>query len=512
MEKTATDRNVVIAKNTLFMFVRMVVIMAIGLITSRVLLQTLGVNDFGLFNVIGSVVFFIGFLKNALTNATQRYITFEIGRSHLGDVKKIFSMSMNVHILLAIAIFIILEIGGVWYINNRLVVEGSRLFAANIAFQAVLANFCLEIIKVPYTSIVIAYEKMDFFAWSSMVEALLKLLILFVLVWAGFDKLILYSLLLTTISVLLFIWYYLYCHNKFENCRYIKYWDKSLFKSLFAFSGWSTMANGVDVITVQGYNLMFNAFFGVVTNAAYGISNQVKAVVANFVSNFSAAYSPQITKSYASEDASYFHKLIISSSKISGYISLIVGVPLFLNIDYLLDLWLVEPPVEAALFLKITIFHTLFDMIQAPLTTAVFATGDIRVHQIIMTIIKIIGLIISFLLLKLGFEASHVLICWVLCNVTCSIVRTIYLGYYINLDSIKYFKDVCGNLIIILLVSLPVPAILCLFTDGMIKLICSTVTAITLISFFSYMLGMEQFEKRTIKDIIEKYGLQRRKQ
>lgn len=504
------NRSTTIAKNTLFMFVRMIVIMAIGLITSRVLLRTLGVEDFGLFNVIGSVVFFIGFLKNALTNATQRYITFEIGRGHLGDVKKIFSMSMNVHLLLAITIFILLEIGGTWYINNRLVVDDSRLFAANIAFQAVLVNFCLEIIKVPYTSIVIAYEKMDFFAWSSMVEALLKLLILFVLVWAGFDKLILYSLLLTTICIILYIWYYLYCHKKFESCRYIKYWDKSLFKSLFAFSGWSTMANGVDVITVQGYNLMFNAFFGVITNAAYGISNQVKAVVANFVSNFSAAYSPQITKSYASEDSDYFHKLVISSSKISGYISVLVGVPIFMNIDYLLELWLVEPPAEAALFLKITIFHTLFDMIQAPLTIAVFATGDIRVHQVLMTVIKIIGLVVSFLLLKLGLEAYCVLICWVFCNVICSIVRTIYLGYYINLDSIKYFKDVCGNLIIILLAALPVPIILSLYTDGMIRLIFTTFTSVILISLFSYLLGMEQFEKRTIKEICKKYGLQRR--
>lgn len=509
MDKNA-NKGFVIAKNTLFMTVRMIVIMVIGLITSRVLLHTLGVEDFGLFNVVGSVVLFAGFLKNALTNATQRYITFELGRDHLGDVKKIFSMSMNVHILLAFFVFFILEIGGIWYINNKLVVDSSRLFAANIAFQAILFNFCLEVIKVPYNSCVIAYEKMDFFAWSSMVEAFLKLIILFVLVNFDVDKLILYSVLLTIINVIIFVWYFFYCHSKFNDCRYIKYWDKSLFKSLFLFSGWSTLANGVDVITVQGYNLMFNAFFGVITNAAYGISNQVKAIVANFVSNFSTSYSPQITKSYASEDLFFFHRLIISSSKISGYISIIVGVPILLNIDYLLDLWLVNPPVEAALFLKITIFHTLFDMIQAPLTTAVFATGDIKVHQILMTTIKIIGLAISYLLLRLGMEAYAVLICWVFCNITCSVVRTIYLGYYINLDSLKYFKDVCGKLVLILLVTVPIPLILCCYIDGMARLVLTTILSVTLISCSCYLFGMEDFEKNIIKSFLNKYGIQRR--
>lgn len=504
------DKSVIIAKNTFFMFIRMVLILIIGLITSRVLLQALGVEDFGLFSVLGSICFFVGFLNNALRNATRRYLIFEIGKGCRGNIQKIFSMSINVHLLMALFLFLILEIGGIWYINNKLVVDTTRINASIIAFQAILLNFCIEIVKVPYQSCIIAYEKMDFFAWTSIVEALLKLIVLFVIMYASFDRLIAYAILLSLINAIIIIWYYYYCHKRFSEIRYIRYWDRSLFKNLFIFSGWSTMANGADVITLQGYNLMFNAFFGVVTNAALGISNQVRNLVALFVSNFGSAYEPQITKSYACQDYNYFHKLIISSSKISGYLSLFIGIPIFFNIDYLLDIWLVDPPKEAALFLKISIFHALFDMIQAPLTSAVYATGDIKGHQIIMTIIKVIGLIASVLLLVCGYKAYVVLVCWVLCNAVCSVVRTIYLGYYINLDSIKYFKDVCGNIGIIITVYLPISLFMLDKTEGFLKLLVTILSSTLVIILYCYFGGLDESEKNIINKILNKYGIHKR--
>ena len=509
MAKTL-DKNLLIAQNTFFMFVRMIVILIIGLITSRVLLQVLGVEDFGLFSVLGSICFFVGFLNNALRNATRRYLIFEIGKGSNINICRIFSMSINVHLLLAVLLFFILEIGGVWYINSKLVVNPTRLYASHVAFQAILINFCIEIMKVPYQSCIIAYEKMDFFAWSSVIEALFKLFSLFVVIHVGFDKLITYAVLLSFANFLIIVWYYYYCRTKFPEIRYTRFWNKSLFYSFFKFSGWSTMANGVDVVTLQGYNLLFNTFFGVVTNAALGISNQVRNLVALFVSNFASAYEPQITKSYACQEYGYFHKLVISSSKISGYLSLFIGIPIFINIDYLLDIWLVNPPKEAALFLKICIFHAFFDMIQAPLTCAVYATGDIKGHQILMTIIKILGLITSVILLVLGFEAYCVLACWVLCNAACSLARTIYLGNFINLNRLKYFKDVCLNCGLIILVYLPISIVVVGHTDGFIRLLVTSVMSTLVIVLYSYIWGLDENEKNIINEILCKYGIRKR--
>jgi len=501
------NRSGLIAKNTLFMFIRMIIVMAIGVYTSRVLLNVLGVKDFGLYNVVGSVVMFMTFLRNALTNATQRYITYELGKGDDRILRKIFSMSFNVHLLLAFAIFVFLEFAGVWYINNKLVVEPNRLFAANIVFQASLISFCIDVIKVPYTSCVIAYERMSFFAWTSIVEAALKLAILFLLVSLPYDKLFSYAILLLVVNIIVYIWYYYYCRNNFRCSKLIICWDKKLFYSLVKFSGWSTMANGVDVATVQGYNLMFNFFFGVVTNAAYGISNQMKNLVASFVSNFSSAYTPQITKSYAAKDFVYFHKLVISSSKISGYLSLLIGIPIFLNVDYVLKIWLGDAPEHTADFLRITIFYTLFDMIQAPLTSAVYASGDIRMHQVLMTSIKLANLLISYILLLLGYSASSVLFCWVICNITCSIVRTIYLGYFMDIKVKKYFISVVGNTLLAIIISYPIAYYVYTHTTGFLQLFLSSSVAVIIVCVMAYLWGLEDFEKAIINNALRKYGI-----
>jgi len=395
-----------VLKNTSFLYLRMIIVMLVSLFTSRIVLRTLGFEDFGIYNVVGSVVVFLGFLQAALRNATFRYLTYELGKPEDRHLDELYSMAINSHLILSGILLLVMEVGGVWFINAKLNIASDRLFAANVVYQFSLLTFCLSIIRTPLESNILAHEKMDFYALTSIVEVFLKLLIVYLLVIINFDKLIVYGILTFCIALILSIWYLIFCNRKFSDCRYVKYWDKDTLKLFCNYSGWSLLVNGACMTRSQCINIFFNMFLGVVANAAMGITNQVIAALNNFVANFTQAFRPQLIKSWANNNTEFFFRLIHSTSKISYYLLFIISLPIVVNLDYILKLWLGEYPPMTTVFIEATLIYYLIDAFQEPLVTSVHATGILKYHQIMISSMVFLVIPISYIMLKNGCDGA----------------------------------------------------------------------------------------------------------
>ncbi len=325
-----------IAKNTSLLYFRMLITMIVTLYTSRIVLNTLGIEDFGIYNIIGGVIILFTFLNVAMSNTTQRFLSFELGRNDMEQLKKTFSMSMTAHISIALIVFLLSETVGLWFINTQLNIPAERMNAANWVYQFSILTFVFQIIRVPYNASIIAYERMSFYAYISIIEVILKLAVVFLLQKGGFDKLIFYSILLFIVSIIILYAYKVYCNKKFKISRYYFFWDGSLYKNIMSFSGWSLMGSVASISANQGINILLNIFFGVAVNAAMGIANQVNGALNSFVVNFQTAFKPQIVKSYAEGDKKYLTQLILQTSKFSFFLFFIVSIPILLNTEFAL--------------------------------------------------------------------------------------------------------------------------------------------------------------------------------
>lgn len=489
-----------IAQNTLYMFFRMFLVMAVGLYTSRVVLATLGVDDYGIYNVVGSVVVLFGFLQQALNNATYRYLAFGLGSGDEKTLCNTFSMAINAHLILSGFIIVLAETVGLWILNNKLSIPAERLGAANFAYQMSVVCCCINIIKTPYNSSIIAHEKMGFFAYTSIAEAVLKLLIVYLLVIGDFDKLELYSILTLGVAVIMLLWYYQHCKKSFAECKYKLYWDGALITNMVKYSGLSIIVNLVDVCVTQSIVFFFNVFYGLVANAALAVANQVNGQLGNFLNSFSQAYNPQIIKSYAAGNKEYFFKLIFSASKISYYLLFLAAIPVLMNIDFILNLWLVNPPEGTGTFFSLIICYSLIDAYSAPLWIGVHATGNLKTHQILMASIKILNIPLAYLLLKQGFPAWTALMLKAVLNFFCSIVRPCYVKRLYALPLKLYFKEVLARICIATAIILPIPFYLTnLFVDGWQKLILTSLF-FTIISLpVVFFVGISNSERSLIK-------------
>lgn len=333
-----------IAKNTIFLYVRMIITMLITLYTSRVILNVLGVEDYGVYNIIAGIVVLLAFLQTAMTNASQRYITYELGKGELESVKKVFSMSMTTHITISLLIFFLAETIGLWFINTQLNIPANRMLAANWVYQFSILTFIVNLIRIPYNASIIAYENMSFYAYISIIESILKLLIVYVLCISPSDKLILYAILLCGVAIICTFIYKIYCCKKFLTCNYTYFWDKKLYWQLMRFSGWTMLGGISNVSAQQGGNILLNMYNGVVSNAAFGIANQVSYAVYAFSSNFQIAFNPQITKLHAVGDSLHLNNLVNKASLFSYYLMLLFAVPFMINTEIILKLWLKNVP------------------------------------------------------------------------------------------------------------------------------------------------------------------------
>lgn len=489
-----------VAKNTAYMFVRMVLVLIVGLYTSRVVLRILGFEDFGIYNVVGSIVVFLNFLKMALNNATYRYITYEIGIGNSDRLSKVYTMAIKCHCILALIMLILMEVGGLYFLNNKLNIPAGRLFAANVLFQFCLFQFAIDIINTPFNSNIIAHESMNFYAWVSIIEVLLRLGIVYLIVWSPLDKLITYGALLMILSAIVSFCYILYCRMHFNDTVYQKkYWETSLAKEFCAYSGWSLIVNAADVIAYQCMSIFFNLFIGVVANAALGISNQVTSQTNKFLGSFTQAYQPQIIKSYASKEYSYFINLLFSTSKISYFLMLFFCLPLAVNCDFVLKIWLGEVPAMTSFLIVLFIIDSLVETTQTPLVNAVHATGTIRTHQLLMASLKFTAIISMYVVIKYTGNGYYMILTWVGFHCLWSAVRDVYLRRLIHFPLKEFSLNVLLKIIVITLLTLPLPLVIVYnlgdtFISFVLSGLASTFVMLPLIWFY----GLNSSEKNII--------------
>ena len=439
------------AKNAGMLYFRMLLTMAVSLYTSRVILQTLGVEDYGIYNVVAGFVTMLGFLNSAMSSATQRFLAFELGKPDIKDVRGIFSMSLNIHIIIALFVFVLGETIGLWFVRTQLTIPIDRMMAAEWVFHLALLSFMVTIISVPYNALIIAHERMKVFAWVSIVDVTLKLLIVFMLSWFGMDKLVLYGLLSLAVVFTIAMVYRVYCKNKFVESRFRLYWDKQLFHIMLSYTGWNLWGNIAAVMSGQGVNILLNIFFGPSVNAARAIAMQVSGALNSFVQNIQVAINPQIIKSYAAEDMVYMHQLVCYGAKYNFFLLFLLSMPVLINTETVLQIWLGVVPEYTSTFIQLIIFNILIDCISAPLITSAQATGKIKLYQIIVGGLLLLNLPLSYLVLRTGAEPYSVIYMGILVSVLALIARLIILKKLVSLPVEKYIKDVLGRAVLIIL-------------------------------------------------------------
>ena len=402
--------NKTIAKNTLFLYFRMMVTMAITLYTSRVVLKILGIDDYGIYQAVGGIVGFLSFLNNALGTGTSRFITFGLGEGNKDKLKKIFSTTLTVHICLAVFIVVLAETIGLWFLYNKLVIPDNRFEASIVVYHLSIVTAFFSLTQVPYGACIIAHEKMSVYAYVSIVDAVLKLLIVYLLGIGDIDKLKLYALLLCLIQVGEIVFYRIYCVKRFEESQFKLLIDKPIFKEIASFSGWSLFAGGSIALNNQGILMLLNMFFSPAVVTARSISLQVNNAVNQFVTNFQTAANPQIVKLYAAKNYEGSKRLLLQTTKFSYYLMLLLCLPVCLCAQQLLDIWLEEVPDYAVIFLQIIVVQSLFCVFDTSFYRALYAKGRLRENALISPTLGFLTFPIVYVLFKNGF--SPVALSW----------------------------------------------------------------------------------------------------
>jgi len=488
-----------IAKNTLMLYFRMLLIMAVSFYTSRVVLQTLGVVDYGIYNVVGGIVAMFGFLNSAMSSGTQRYLTFELGRGDAEKLRRVFVTSMNIHIIISAIVFVLSETVGLWLLYNKMTIPQDRFGAAMWVYQCSILSTMVMFMSVPYNATIIAHEKMSAFAYISVLEVVLKLLIVYLLLIGDMDKLILYAVLMLTVQVIIRFIYNIYCRRYFEETRYSFLFDKLLFKEMLSFSGWNLWGNMAAVFFTQGLNILLNMFFGPAVNAARGVAVQVQHAVTQFSMNFQTAINPQITKSYATGDYSYMHSLIFRSSRFTFFLLLCICLPVFMEAEALLGIWLKEVPEYSATFLRLILCVTILDAVANPLMISAQATGRVKIYQSVVGGILLMILPIAYVVLKLGGNPQSVFIVHLTICVIAFVVRLLIVRKLIKLSLKKYFKHVISNCLLVALFAATGSIITNFFLKAtLIYSIIECLVSILFVIFFSFIFGITKNERHII--------------
>lgn len=434
--------NKLIAKNTIFLYLRMVFTLVVSLFTTRELLRVLGIDDFGLYNVVGGVVAMFSFLNSAMVASSQRFISFALGGKDSQKQTLVFSTSVLIHITIALVIVIFAESVGLWFLNNKLTIPDGRVEAVNWVYQASIITFCCHVLQVPFTSTVIAHERMSFYAIMSVVDSVLKLIIVYLLAISGLDRLILYSLLLMTISIFDILLYIYYTKKNFTECRFTFTLDKGLYKEMFSFAGWSFLGNFGFTAKDYGVNIILNIFCGPAVNTARGVAYQVMNAVNGFVANFQTAMNPQITKRYAVGEVESMIQLVKSGARYSFYLLSIIVIPLYIRAEYVLGLWLGEVPDLTLQFLKLTLIMAMVNSMFGPLVTAMQATGKIKLFQVVIAIIMVMDAPIAYFLMRSGYPPYTVMYVAIGSAFIGLIARSILLNRLVKINLINFITNV----------------------------------------------------------------------
>ncbi|MFD2698501.1 oligosaccharide flippase family protein [Mesonia sediminis] len=501
----AISENKRIAKNTLFLYLRMFLTMAVGLYTSRLVLEALGAVDYGIYGLVGGIVTMFAFLNSAMSSATQRYLSFDIGRNDIQKLQETFNATLNIHFLVALIILLLSETIGLWFVNYKLDIPPDRMIAANWVFQFSVFTFILNVIQVPYNALLIAREHMNVYAYVSILETLLKLIIVLYLVQADSDRLILYAILTFAVSFIIRMAYKIYCKKKFKESIYKFYYDKTYYKELLSYSGWNLFGNIAAVARSQGSNILLNLFFGPIANAAYSLTLMVQGIINNFISNFQTAVNPQIVKNYSKGDKQASLNLMFKSAKFSYFGMLILIVPLLVNIDYVINLWLKEVPKYTTQFIQLALIYSLIETIANPLMSVAQATGKIKWYQIIIGSFIFLTLPVVWIVFKLTNEPVNVY--WVLISnsIFALIFRVLFLVNMIGLSIKNFMTDVIFRVIIVSII------IYMLFTNYQFDQILNLVNFILRVGAVGFitigiiiLLGITKNEKKMLFTILKK--------
>ncbi|MGN0049523.1 MAG: lipopolysaccharide biosynthesis protein [Bacteroides sp.] len=498
-----------IAKNTLLLYFRMLLTMVVSLYTSRVVLGALGVEDYGIYNVVGGVVAMFSMLSGSLSAAISRFITFELGTGNKEKLARVFSSSVTIQLGLCTIVLLLAETIGLWFLNNKMVISDSRMYAANWVYQLSLLTFVINLISIPYNAAIIAHERMSAFAYISIFEAISKLIVAYCIVISPIDRLILYAIMLATIAIIIRLIYGVYCKKRFEECTYHFIYDHDLLKQMFGFAGWNFIGSSSALFRDQGGNIVINLFCGPAVNAARGIAFQVNTAIHSFVTNFMTALNPQITKSYASGDRQYMMTLLFQGARLSYYILLLLSLPVIVNTHYILQLWLGQAPEHTVLFVQLVLIFGMCESISSPLITAMLATGKIRNYQLVVGGFQMLNLPISYVLLRLGAIPETVLIVAIVISQFCLASRLYMLRGLIGLKARAFIKKVYLNVIVVTILSAVIPFVLAsTFQDNLwsfIALSVITVSSTLLVEFYVGCTARErQFVVSKVKTIISR--------
>lgn len=496
-----------LARNTIFLYTRMFIILGISLISTRLILSNLGIQDYGIYNVVGSFVSLFTFFQTAMSSANYRYFAYAIGENNQKNLNTSFKTGIFISLIIVLLTISLGELFGCYYIWNILNVPLDRFQASFWVFQISLISCCISTLYLPYYSSVIAHEKMSFFAYLSIIEAVLKILVVLLISFSPIDKLVFYSLLLLSCNIIILLSYYVYCNINFLECKKLKETkvSYSLLKEIGAFSSWTMFVTIADIFVMQGINMMINSFFTPIVNAARGIAVQIQGAVDQFRGNLQTAFNPQITKTYASNSYDDMFRLIYASAKYSTYIMLFLSIPLMFSIDYVLCLWLVEVPKYTNIFLKLILASCIIDGISNPFVTAIGATGKIRRFQSIVGSIKLLILPICWIALYIGCNPVHLFVIYLISTITVVFIRIKISSEAIGMS----LKQVLTNILIPILSI----AFFCsvwnymlhsFMTDNFISFVLYCIESATGMILIIYLLGLNRVEKNYVKTFIRR--------
>ncbi len=488
-----------IAKNTLLLYVRMLLIMAVTLYTSRVVLDKLGITDYGIYNVVGGIVGMLGFLTSSMSNAVQRFLSFEIGTGNTEGVNRIFNISLVAHYVIAVFVLVVMEIGGVWYLNTYMNIPADRLDAANWVLQCSILTTMFAIVQVPYNAIIIAKEQMGIYAYISILEVTLKLAVVYLLVIGNVDRLKLYSVLIMVVTVGVLMVYRIYCVRKYSEAKFKFVKDAKVFKDIVSFAGWNMLGEIAWVFTGQGVNIVLNLFFGPAVNAARGLADQVNGAVSRFVSNFQTAVNPQLVKTYASHELDEMKKLLYRGIRFSYYLLLIISVPIILNMDFILHVWLKDVPAYATGFCQLVLVCSLVSSISNLLAQVARAYGKIRKYQTWVSVFLFLNFPLSYLVLKLGASPLSTMLVNIGVHIVLLFVRLHLTREMIGLSVADFARHVLLPIARVTVASLVIPCVLCHWLAGgwLSFIVVSTVSLVCSIGCVMSM-GISRNERRSI--------------
>lgn len=489
-------------KNTLFLYFRVFLSMAIGLYTSRVVLQELGVTDFGIYSVVGSLSMLFGYLNYGISSSLQRFMSCEIALDSRCGLQKCFSSSLQAAIWLSLILVLLSETLGIWAVNDILDIPAGREDDAMFVFQISVLILVLELFKTCFLSLIISHEKMSFFAYVSIAESLLKLGVVFMLMVVGGDKLRDYSLLLLGVSVIVLGCYATYCRVKFPAVKFVLREGRERLREIFSFTGWNTLASFADLCYMQGTNIVLNVFYGVAYNATMGITNQVKNALYSFSKNLQTASNPQLIKEFAQKEYDSFSSLAVTVSVISFLLMYLFGLPILINTESILNIWLVKIPPAGATFIRLIILFCMVDSLVGPLWVAMQAYGRIRNYQIIMSVGWMLSLPVMWLVLRLGGSPESVLVIQILFNFLLLLIRVAFAVRYCHIDLRQYAVNVVGRLLATIIISGIIPAGLAFVTEGYTRLLVTTAASFVFIPLCALYLAFPKASRRSIIELV----------